>query len=182
MDLMYKIQITIFSILMMATSSLYAGNQGVSAYYGIGLGGASVTDSTLDVAPTGNIFIGIEEDGWAVEYAAFKSTEAGSDDPAVDYTISGNQTSLSYRTVEGGGLYYKMRYGNSEVDVEFKDDVLPLIESSGQVWGLAVGMRLARDERLEIEYGVYVPDEDTLNNTHLLMFNYLFGGPSSGRR
>lgn len=184
MDLMYKIQITIFSILMMGASSLYAGNQGVSAYYGIGLGAMLTKDMApdMDVAPTGNIVIGIEEDGWAVEYAAFKTTETGTDDPALDYTISGNQTSLSYRTVESGSHYYKIRYGNSEVDVEFKDNVLSPIESSGQVWGLALGMRLARDERLEIEYGVYVPDEDTLNNTHILMFNYLFGGPSSGRR
>ena len=56
------------------------------------------------------------------------------------------------------------------------------VVTSGKIWGLAVGMRMARDERLEIEYGVYIPDEDTLNNTHMLMFNYLFGGASGGRR
>lgn len=182
MNLLNKIQIVIFTVLMASSAALFAGNQGVSAFYGIGLGGASVTDSTLDVAPTGGIVIGIEEDGWAVEYAAFKSIETGSDDPAVDYTISGNQTSLSYRTVDNGGLYYKLRYGNSDVDVEFAGNVLAKVESSGKVWGVALGMRLARDERLEIEYGVFMPDEDTFNNTHMLMINYLFGGPTSGRR
>ncbi|MCW8957188.1 MAG: hypothetical protein OQL09_09920, partial [Gammaproteobacteria bacterium] len=123
-----------------------------------------------------------EEDGWAVEYGVFQSTETGSDDPTIDYTFSGSHTSLSYRTIESGGLYYKIRYGNSDVEVEYGNNILPLIESSGKVWGLAMGMRLARDERLEIEYGVYMPSEDSFNNTHMLMFNYLFGGPTSNRR
>lgn len=180
MNLMHKIQIIIFSILMMGASSLYAGNQGVSGYVGLGLGASSVTDSDLDVAPTGGFVVGIEEDGWAVEYGAFKSTETGTDDSTIDYTISGSQTSLSYRTVEHGSLYYKIRYGSSDVDIELSDN--SLAETSGKIWGLAIGMRMAQDERLEIEYGVYVPDEDNLNNTHMLMFTYLFGGPTSSRR
>ncbi|MFW2374407.1 MAG: hypothetical protein ACN4GM_14875 [Gammaproteobacteria bacterium] len=166
----------------MSTSSLYAGNQGVSGYFGFGLGGSSTDDSGLDVAATGSIVAGIEEDGWAVEYGAFISAETGSDDPAVDYTLSGSQLSLSYRTVESGGHYYKVRYGTSDVDVEYKNDVLSPIESSGNIWGLAIGFRMGRAERLEIEYGIYLPDEATFNNTHMLMFSYLWGGPSSGRR
>jgi len=181
-NLMRKIQITIFSILMLGASSLYAGNQGVSGYFGLGLGGGAIDDSTLDPAFMGSIVAGIEEDGWAVEYAAFTSTETGSDDPAVDYTLSGSQLSLAYRTIENDGLYYKFRYGNSDVDLEFKNSVLPDVESSGNIWGLAIGFRMARDERLEIEYGVYVPDEDAFNNTQMLMFSYLWGGPNSGRR
>ncbi|MCW8957284.1 MAG: hypothetical protein OQL09_10410, partial [Gammaproteobacteria bacterium] len=65
---MHKIQITIFTVLMMGASTLYAGNQGVSAYFGLGLGAVSVTDSTLDIAPTAGFVAGVEEDGWAVEY------------------------------------------------------------------------------------------------------------------
>lgn len=179
---MHKIQIAIFSILMMGVSTLYAGNQGVSGYFGLGLGASMIKDTvpSVDTAPTGAIVIGIEEDGWGVEYWVFKTTETGTDDPALDYKVSGNQTSLAYRTVESGGLYYKVRYGSSDVDVDFSDNTT--LVTSGKIWGLAVGMRLARDERLEIEYGVYIPDEDTLNNTHMLMFNYLFGGPSGGGR
>lgn len=182
MNLMYKIQIIIFSILMLSVGSLYAGNQGVSAYYGIGLGGSLIKDTvpSMDVAPTGGIVAGIEEDGWAIEYGLFKSTETGTDDPAIDYTLSGVQTSLSYRTVERGSVYYKIRYGSSDVDLEVSNSVTT--ELSGNIWGLAMGFRMARDERLEIEYGVFVPSDDTVNNTHMLMFNYLFGGPSSGGR
>ena len=93
MNLMHKIQIAIFSILMMGASSLYAGNQGVSGYFGLGLGASLIKDTlpSVDPAPTGGIVAGIEEDGWAVEYGAFKSTETGTDDPRLDYKISGSQ-------------------------------------------------------------------------------------------
>lgn len=180
MNLMHKIQITIFTVLMMAASTLHAGNQGVSAYFGLGLGGSQVTDTDLDIAPTLGFLAGIEEDGWAVEYGVFQSSDTGIDGVTEEFSISGTQTSLSYRTVESGSLYYKVRYGSSDMDVEFTTD--PTVTTSGKIWGLALGMRLARDERLEIEYGVYIPSDDTLNNTHMLMFNYLFGGPGSGRR
>lgn len=173
MSLKNKFQPVIFSILMVVSSLAFAGKEGVSMYYGLGLGAASVTDSGLDPAAAAELILGIEEDGWAVEYTVFRSAETGTDISTIDYTVSGTQTVLAYRTVESGGMYYKIKYGNADADIDFSDTTATVV-TDGNVYGLGMGMRMGRDERLELEYNLYSSDD--MNDVHMLVLRYMFGG------
>ncbi|MCW8853296.1 MAG: hypothetical protein OQK76_08870 [Gammaproteobacteria bacterium] len=177
MKLKQTIQIVLSMLLVAASTTSFAGRQGINFLYGIGGGGIYADSSNpaidYDVAPSGNIFIGFEEDGWAIEYASFKSIESGTSVAGLDYSVSGTQTSLAYRTVESGRTYFKIKYGNADLDYSYSNNLEALTD--GKIYGVGMGWRLKRDERLELDYGFYSGSQGA-DDVHMLMVNYMFGG------
>ncbi len=174
MSLKNRYKLFIFSALAFSATSAFAGNQGIHMYYGAGLGGANIDLDSGPSQSSGLIqgFAGIEEDGWALEVKALKFYKAG------EAYESGQSTTLNYRTVEQGGKYLKFKYGS--LDFNFDGD-----ETDGNVYGLGMGFRLQKDQRLELEYS-YTDQEDngvvtTSTKYHMLTLNYIFGGaPGDG--
>ena len=169
---------------LLIVGSVHAGSGGVFYYYGLGGGGVMIDEATgyygLDAAPTLSAFMGVEEDGWALEYQGLRTTEAGTDVTGTDWKASGSITSLSYRTMEENGKYYKIAAGKADIDIDLITNV---VTSSGNVEGnvytLGWGMRLRQNSRLEVDYSYYDPDSNDapfINVVHMLSLRYMWGG------
>ncbi|MFW2374114.1 MAG: hypothetical protein ACN4GM_13400, partial [Gammaproteobacteria bacterium] len=164
------------SALALISTSAFSGNQGISLYYGAGLGGAKVdydfTDSSENIGLIQGL-VGIEEDGWSLEFTGHKYIKSG------ESWGNSTSTAVGYRTVEQGGVYFKFKYGS----LTTKDDDG---SSDGSVFGMGIGFRTERDRRLEIEYAFTDQEVDDVgfsSNTklHMLTLSYLFAGaPYSG--
>lgn len=173
-------QFALFMLLISASAVSLAGRQGVSFFYGVGVGAAYIDQSApaleFDAAGGGEFIIGFEEDGWAVEYSGFKTIETGTSITNLDYQLTGSSTSLSYRTVESGGNYYKFKYGSTDIDVDWST-ALTTDTVNGNVYGFAMGFRLEKEKRMEIEYNLFSSDSASgFADTHMLTLRYLFGG------
>jgi len=116
MKLKQTLLFTASSLLILASASSQAGRQGIDFYYGLGLGAAQPAD--VDVSAIGEIILGIEEDGWAIEGIAYSGLEAGTDVTNFDYSLSGTEIGLAYRTIEKNNRYYKIKYSRAEMDFE----------------------------------------------------------------
>lgn len=166
----------VFLMLILIMDTSFAGDQGISPYYGLGIGGVRVDYGGAD--PNEGLellhgMLGFEEDGWALELDAMKFFDSSD---SVATTVS---TALSYRTIERGGTYFKFKYGNLNID--FGDDD----STDGNVYGIGFGLRLERDERLELEYTLTNQKDNSSTaistDFHMLTLSYLFGGaPYSG--
>ena len=179
MKLKQTSQFALFMLLISASAVSFAGREGVSFFYGVGVSAAYIDQSAplneYDAAAGGEFVIGFEEDGWAIEYSGFKTIETGTSTTNLDYQLTGNSTSLSYRTIESGGNYYKFKYGNADVDVDLSNNSSATV--SGNVYGLAMGFRLEQEKRMEIEYSLFSADSaSSFADTHMLTLRYLFGG------
>ena len=180
MKLKQTSQFALFMLLITASAVSFAGQQGVSFFYGFGVGASYIDSSSpaleFDAAAGGEFIAGFEEDGWAIEYIGFKTIESGTSTTNLDYQLSGSSTSLSYRTVESGGNYYKFKYGNADIDVDWSTAVTTN-SVSGNVYGLAMGFRLEQEKRMEVEYSLFSADSASgFADTHMLTLRYLFGG------
>jgi len=162
--------ITTFLVFMSANSQ--AGRQGISFYYGLGLG--VVAPSESDIGGTGDIMFGIEEDGWALELVGYGSIEAGTDNPAVDYSVSGNQIGLAYRTIEENGSWYKFKVSGTDMDFDLSSATTDSA-TSGTSYTIGWGMRMNREARLEIDYSYYDSD-DLTDPVHMATLRYFWGG------
>ncbi len=172
--------ITTFLILMSANSQ--AGRQGISFYYGLGMGivapgdvSASVTG--LDPTINGNIILGFEEDGWALEATAFNALETGTDVSSVDYSSSGSSIGLAYRTIEKKGSYYKIKVSSSKMNFDLSNNSAT-INSSGMSYAFGLGWRMDRDARLELDYNFYKSSDTTTlkDSVHTITARYFWGG------
>jgi hypothetical protein len=176
---------------------VHAGKEGVSFFYGAGIGAMNIdedaaSDYKPDVAPTGALFLGIEEDGWAFEYLGLQTTETGTNDNETDYKVSGSVVSLSYRTVEKNGSYYKIGFGKADTDVDLiENNVTTTGNTDGNVYILGWGMRMKQGDRIELDYSYYDPGpikvtdaiELTLaSKVHMLSLRYMFGGSAPSER
>ncbi|MDH5472134.1 MAG: hypothetical protein OEY61_04700 [Gammaproteobacteria bacterium] len=173
-------QLILFALLISASAVSFAGRQGVSFFYGIGLGAAYIDESApaleFDAAASGEFTVGLEEDGWAVEYSGYQTIETGTSLSTLDYKLKGSSASLSYRTVESGGNYYKIKYGNADTDVSWSNGATTT-KVNGNVYGLAMGFRLEKEKRMEIEYDFFSADSASgFADTHMVTLRYLFGG------
>ncbi|HEY9051308.1 MAG TPA: outer membrane beta-barrel protein [Gammaproteobacteria bacterium] len=172
-----KFRITLVCTVLSVSTQALAANEGVSFYYGGGLGFAKIQDSGFDEGLIANASVGFEEKGWAIEYSAFTSTDiTNTVDFSFQTTLSGSITSLSYRTVEKKGKYYKIKYGQMDMDFRYSDNS-PKDKTDGNMYGVAMGWRIKKDERLELEFDAY-DSNDFSNKTYMLSMNYLFGGSS----
>jgi hypothetical protein len=184
-------------------SEAQAGNQGVSLYYGASLGAMMVEEKTdlfdPDPAATGTVFIGLEEDGWALEYQGLRTAETATYYSDVDYEVAGSIVSLGYRTIEKNRQYYKLTFGKADTDVDvnlrgatavFYNANALSASLDGNVYTLGWGMRLRSGERVELDYSYYDPRADAdasdeiqnLSKVHILSLRYMFGGSPSPER
>lgn len=178
MKLKHSLLITASTLLVLMSASSHAGRTGVNSFYGLGLGAAVLPDA--DAAPTGEVIIGIEEDGWALEGIAFASTEVGTDVSTVDTSISGKEIGLGYRSIEKNHRYYKFKVSKTDLDIETKTTSGTTTFSNtttteGNSYTVGMGFRMDRDARLEVDY-VYHNNDDLTDPVHFLMFRYLWGG------
>lgn len=161
---------------MLLSANSYAGRQGINYYYGVGLGAAAPADS--DVTATGNLMIGLEEDGWSLEIIGFGSIESGTDITTLDYSISGTDIGLAYRSIEKNGRYYKIKFSNTDLDIDFKNTVLnttTTVETSGNSYTFGMAWRTSRENRVELDY-TYHNNDDLSDPVHMVTLSYLWGG------
>jgi len=181
-----RIQILLATTALLTFSHAWGGNEGVFLYYGAGLGAMAIDEKSgfigYDPAGIGSILVGIEEDGWALEYTGFQTTEAGTDLSAFDYKVSGSVVSLGYRTLEKGNMYYLFSYGKGKADFDLIDtatDAKATGTMDGKVITLGIGLRLQSKDRMEMNYSLYDPssaDTSFISKVHMLNFRYLFDG------
>ncbi len=172
--------ITAFAILLSANS--HAGRQGINFYYGLGLGlmvpgDVNSTVTGLAATANGEVIFGIEEDGWAIEGIAFNGFEAGSDIKNRDYTPSGSNVGLVYRTIEKKGTFFKYKISSTKMDFDYSDSTKSS-STSGNTYSFGYGWRMARDERMEVEYSFYKSGNSTelKDPVHMLTAKYFWGG------
>ena len=181
-----KFRILFAMVLAIVSTQSYAGRQGIHFLYGGGLSVAApqVKSNIASHDPTavGEIVLGVEEDGWAAEYTAMKSLDAGTGASGIDYNTTVSVVSLAYRTVEKNNRYYKYKFGKMDQDFDYIGaGSSPTVTTSGNLYSFAVGFRMAQTERLKIEYGYYARKKENtttpfLTGTHMLTLRYLFGG------
>lgn len=186
MTLKNKFQLVAMATLLSFAGTALAGKQGISFYGGLALAGVASQQKTpqeFDPAPAGGAFIGIEEDGWSLEYYGIRTLKTGTSAANVEYTGTGNITSLGYRTLETrGGLYFLLSLGIGSMDVEYTP-ATTINHTDGKVYTLGVGMRLDKTERLELNYSLYssnpvdeLAGDTSIDNVHLVSLRYIWGG------
>ena len=178
MNFMKKTAFLSFVLMLVMTAGAQAGNQGIHFFYGVGIAGISSDEEVpeFDIAGGGEVIVGFEEDGWAIEYSGIKTAESGTNAPTVDYTASITQISLAYRSIEKGKMYYKIKAGQMTADYDFTG-ATTMAETEGNFVGLGMGMRTKKDARIELEYSLYSSDD--IDNMHMFTIRYLFGGAPS---
>ena len=165
--------------LIAVSGGVQAGKEGVSLFYGAGVGAISPTDvggvSVYDAAGGAGIFIGMEEDGWALEYGMQKTVDAGTINSAVDYNLTITGWNLGYRTLEDNGGYYLLSYGQTEVDVDLVGTSGSATGLEGDTYSLGMGWRTGKETRMEVVY-TFIKSDDFVDS-HMISLRYLFGGP-----
>jgi len=182
MKLKQTLLFTASSLLLLASASSQAGRQGIDFYYGLGLGAAQPAD--VDVSATAEIILGIEEDGWAIEGIAYNGMEAGTDITNLDYSLSGTELGLAYRSIEKNNRYYKIKFSRADMDFETINtvtDASTTAKTSGKSYTIGMGFRMDREARLEVDY-TYHNNDDLSDPVHFVNLRYLWGGsPYQGR-
>ena len=182
MNFKRKIKVSVFTLLMLSTSAAMAG-KGIDLLYGVGIAGFASQDDTniteTDATVAGEFLIGFEEDGFALEFGVANSMESGTTVTNRDYQASIQHSTLAYRTIEKNKKYYKIKFGTMDVDWDYSD-ATTMDSTSGNVFGIGMGKRTAKDTRMELEYMFYSSSD--VDNTHMIVFRYIFDGtpPSTG--
>lgn len=174
MKLKHSLLLTASTLFIFLSANSHAGREGVNGYYGLGLAAVSMSDA--DLAPTGELVLGVEEDGWALEAIAFGSTEVATDDPTTDRSISGNEIGLAFRSIEKNEHYYKFKFSKTDLDIDNKDAVSTITtKTQGKSYTVGMGFRMDREARLEVEYTLH--NNDLISDPiHFLTLKYLWGG------
>ena len=182
MRIKHSIKSLLLVVSTFTAANAYAGNEGVSFYYGAGLGALSIDEKTgftsHDTNVFADVFFGFEEDGWAFEAAVFRTPEADTDTTNLEYEMDGHYISLGYRTLERNNRYYNITYGllDSEYDAITPTGTTTL-ETDGNMVTLGIGFRTAKDKRIELDYILHDPDEPTVaSKVHIVTLRFLFGG------
>jgi len=162
--------ITTFLIFMSVNSQ--AGRQGINFYYGLGLG--VIAPPNIDVSASGDVMLGIEEDGWALEGIAFIGNEVGTDNTSVDTSASGTHIGLAYRTIERNNNWFKIKVSATSMDFDDTDSS-DNVKTNGVSYTLGWGIRMSREARLEIDYSYY-DSSDIPDPVHMATLRYFWGG------
>jgi len=173
MKLKHSLLLTASTLFIFLSANSHAGREGVNAYYGLGLAAASLKNA--DPAPVGQIVLGVEEDGWALEAIGYSSTEVGTDDPATDISISGTDIGLAFRTIEKNERYYKFKFSKTELDLDEKQTSTTTTATTGKSYTIGMGFRTSRENRVEVDYTFHNSD-DLSDSVHFLSLKYLWGG------
>ncbi len=173
MKLKQSLTLISMALLTFMSASSHAGRQGVSFYYGLGLGITAPANS--DIAATGKIMIGIEEDGWALEALAFNSVETGTDVPNLDYSVNGTELGLAYRTIERNKNWFKFKASSTKMTFDTSTNPND-IDTNGTSFTFGWGQRMDLDARLEIDY-TYYDTTDLSDSVHMITALYFWGGP-----
>jgi hypothetical protein len=178
MNFKHKIKLSIFTLLMISTSVATAG-KGIDFLYGVGVAGFGTQDNTnileTDATLVGEFIVGFEEAGFAVEFGVANSLSSGTSNDNIDYQAAITHGTLAYRTIEKKNRYYKFKYGKMNIDWDFTGTTATA-DTSGNVFGLAMGIRSAKDTRMELEYNLYSSSD--VDTTHMIVLRYIFGGTS----
>lgn len=178
MKLKHSLLLTVSTLFIFLSANSHAGREGVNAYYGLGLGVSSL--KTVDPAATGEIIIGIEEDGWALEGIAFSGTDAATDDPETDVSISGKEIGLAFRSIERNERYYKFKVSKTDLDIDNKETIAGVTTTTtalteGKSYTVGMGFRMNREARLEVDY-TYHNNDELADAVHFVTLRYLWGG------
>ena len=178
MKLKHSLLLTASALFVLASANSHAGRTGVNMYYGLGLGAVSIKDT--DAAANGEVILGIEEDGWALEGIAFASTEAGTTISTVDTSVSGKEIGLAYRTIEKNERHFKFKFSKTDLDIDTKVTVgtataTTTTATQGKSYTVGMGFRMDRESRLEVDY-TYHNNDVVTDPVHFLTLRYLWGG------
>jgi len=176
MKLKRNLLLASMALLSLTSISSHAGRQGVNFYYGLGIG--AILPANSDVTAAGNILFGIEEDGWAFEAIGYASIETGTDDPDVDYSVSGAQYGLAYRTIERNKQWYKFKVSRTDMAFDLKGNLSPApndFDTDGTSYTIGWGMRMDHDARFEVDYDYY-DSSDPDGAAHFITARYFWGG------
>jgi len=174
MKLKHSLLLTASTLFVFLSANSHAGREGVNAYYGLGLAATSITD--VDPAPTGQIIIGVEEDGWALEAIGYGSTEVGTDASSVDVSVSGTDIGLAFRTIEKNERYYKFKYSMTDLDIDtITTGGTTTNATTGNSYTFGMGFRTSRENRVELDYS-YHKSDDLSDAVHFISLKYLWGG------
>jgi len=180
MKLKQNLLIIITTFLIFMSASSQAGRQGVSFYYGLGQTTGLADNTDFDLSIMGDVMFGIEEDGWALEASAFGGLDSTSGDGVQDYSASGTNFSLVYRT-SGSSSWFKYKISITEMDLKYS--VSPTNKTDGLTYTIGWGFRTSRTARLEIDYNYYSIGNQDLQPTnleidamHMIRFSYFWGG------
>ena len=185
MNLKNNILLVVMACLLSFSGLAMAGKQGISFYGGLGLLAVQpnkVNTTEYDLGAGGGVFIGIEEDGWALEYHGFATLDAATNSPNTEYAVEGGAASLGYRTLETrSGIYFLLSVGKVDGDVTTSTTGLPdtLRTYSGNIGTIGLGMRMDKTERMELDYSLIRLTSDGVAgsfNTHMLSLRYIWGG------
>ena len=188
MNLKHKILLVVMASLLGFAGLATAGKQGISFYAGLGataIAPDSNVTSEFDPALGGNIFLGIEEDGWFLEYIGLATAKGGTNNAAIEYSVQGGFGSLGYRTLETkSGLYFLLSVGAATSDVTITQTALPDTTAaySGNGVTVGIGMRLDKTERLELDYSMLRLSLDKNEvgasdfDAHMVTLRYIWGG------
>ena len=167
---------------MLLSANSYAGRQGFNFFYGIGGGIVAPQSEGLDEDPVAAVsaIIGVEEDGWSLEFTGFQTTE-GSESSFYDYSLNGSDIGISYRSIEKNGKYHKFKISNAKIDyesVETATNVTDTVEDiRGRSYTFGLGWRVSRENRVEVDYTYHiVKDSDFDDVVHFVNISYLWGG------
>jgi len=175
MKLNHSLLLTVSTLFIFLSANSHAGREGVNAYYGLGLGAVSQTD--VDAAATGEVILGIEEDGWALEGIAFTSTDAGTTNAAIDKSISGKEIGLAFRSIEKNERYYKFKVSKTDLDIDtiVTAGTTTTATTQGKSYTVGMGFRMDREARLEVDY-TFHNNDDLADPVHFLTLRYIWGG------
>ena len=184
MNLKNNILLVVMACLLSFSGLAMAGKQGISFYGGLGLLAVQpnkVNTTEYDPGVGGGVFIGIEEDGWALEYHGFATLDAATNSPSLEYAIEGAAASLGYRTLETrSGIYFLLSVGKVDVDVTSSTTGLPDTKGTytGNIGTIGLGMRMDKTERMELDYSLIRLSNSAAGsfNTHMLSLRYIWGG------
>jgi hypothetical protein len=185
MNLKNKIRLVVMASLFGFAGLAFAGKQGISFYGGLGLSALQPNkDAGVEYDPAfgGNAFLGIEEDGWSLEYLGLITVDTGTNFSNTEYAVSGGVASLGYRTLETrAGLYFLLSVGAANFDVTTSTPASEVVSKlSGNTVTIGMGMRLDKTERMELDYSLARLESDSAagssSNTHMFTLRYLWGG------
>lgn len=169
MKLKQSLLLIITSSLLMLSTNSHAGREGISFYYGLGLGVAAPTD--YDAVAVSNVIFGFEEDGWAFEGIFLNTTKGESNVSGEDYSFSGSDVGIAYRTIENDKRWFKFKVSQIKGTLDRTQN----IDVSEVAFTLGWGMRASLDSRMEFDYTYFSPDE-LEDPIHMLTFRYIWGG------
>lgn len=185
MNLKNTIRLVVMTTLLVFAGVASAGKQGISFYGGVALSGVAPQQDVpeYDPAVAGGLFIGIEEDGWSLEYHGLRTVETATSVANVDYTGSGSIASLGYRTLEtSGGMYFLFGFGLTKLDMDFSD-ATATNHTEGNAYTLGMGFRLDKTERVELSYSLYsssavdaLAGDTSIDDVHIVSLRYIWGG------